>query len=186
VPPGDVTPVTTSWLALWPAGRALTWDAFGISRAGQPVGYAGGSSGLPPQGRVGDIVTTPAESVLLAEAGPRPLDAFALAVLRNATIDGRPVRELRADRIGVARLSPDRSAHWPDSTLTQARGELCAELDTEAGRRIVAGLEHKYGAGLATDFVVNPALLGGVRVRVGSDVWDSSVRNRLERLQQKL
>jgi len=68
----------------------------------------------------------------------------------------------------------------------QATIESAAELGPEAGRKIVAGLEHKYGAGLATDFVVNPALLGGVRVRVGSDVWDSSVRNRLERLQQKL
>ena len=68
----------------------------------------------------------------------------------------------------------------------QATIESAAELDAEAGRKIVAGLEHKYGSGLATDFVVNPALLGGVRVRVGSDVWDSSVRNRLERLQQKL
>jgi F-type H+-transporting ATPase subunit delta len=68
----------------------------------------------------------------------------------------------------------------------QATIESAAELDAEAGRKIVAGLEHKYGAGLATDFVVNPALLGGVRVRVGSDVWDCSVRNRLERLQQKL
>jgi F0F1-type ATP synthase delta subunit len=29
-------------------------------------------------------------------------------------------------------------------------------------------------------------LLGGMRIRVGSDVWDSSVRNRLERLQQQL
>ena len=68
----------------------------------------------------------------------------------------------------------------------QATIESAAELDPAAGRKIVAGLEHKYGAGLATNFVVNPALLGGVRVRVGSDVWDSSVRNRLERLQQKL
>ena len=64
--------------------------------------------------------------------------------------------------------------------------ESASELDPEAGRKIVAGLQHRYGAGLTTDFVVNPALLGGVRVRVGSDVWDSSVRNRLERLQQKL
>ena len=64
--------------------------------------------------------------------------------------------------------------------------ESASELDPEAGQRIVAGLQQKYGAGLTTDFVVNPALLGGVRVRVGSDVWDSSVRNRLERLQQKL
>jgi F-type H+-transporting ATPase subunit delta len=64
--------------------------------------------------------------------------------------------------------------------------ESAVELDPQAGRQIVAGLERRYGAGLTTDFVVNPALLGGVRVRVGSDVWDSSVRNRLERLQQKL
>ena len=64
--------------------------------------------------------------------------------------------------------------------------ESAAELDPEVGRQIVVGLEQKYGPGLATEYVVNPALLGGVRVRVGSDVWDSSVRNRLERLQQKL
>lgn len=68
----------------------------------------------------------------------------------------------------------------------QATIESAAELDPEAGRQIVAGLKKTYGPGLTTNFVVNPALLGGVRVRVGSDVWDSSVRNRLERLQQKL
>lgn len=64
--------------------------------------------------------------------------------------------------------------------------ESAAELDPEAGRQIVAGLEQNYGPGLTTEYAVNPALLGGVRVRVGSDVWDSSVRNRLERLQAKL
>ena len=64
--------------------------------------------------------------------------------------------------------------------------ESAAEIDPEAGRQIVAGLERKYGPGLTTEYIVNPALLGGVRVRVGSDVWDSSVRNRLERLQQNL
>ncbi len=68
----------------------------------------------------------------------------------------------------------------------QATIESASELDPEAGRRIVSGLEGKYGVGLTTNFVVNPALLGGVRIRVGSDVWDSSVRNRLERLQQQL
>jgi F-type H+-transporting ATPase subunit delta len=64
--------------------------------------------------------------------------------------------------------------------------ESATKLDPEAGLKIAVGLRHKYGTGLTTEFVVNPALLGGVRIRVGSDVWDSSVRNRLERLQQKL
>ena len=64
--------------------------------------------------------------------------------------------------------------------------ESAIALDPEAGRQIVSGLERKYNGGLTTEFVVNPALLGGVRVRVGSDVWDGSVRNRLERLRQQL
>jgi F-type H+-transporting ATPase subunit delta len=50
----------------------------------------------------------------------------------------------------------------------------------------VANLKKKYGSDLTTEFVVNPELLGGMRIRVGSDVWDGTVRNRLERLQQEL
>ncbi len=68
----------------------------------------------------------------------------------------------------------------------RARIESATELEAAASERIVADLERQYGSGLTTEFSVNPALLGGVRIRVGSDVWDSSVRNRLERLQQKL
>jgi F-type H+-transporting ATPase subunit delta len=68
----------------------------------------------------------------------------------------------------------------------RAKIESATTLDPEVGREIISGLERKYGPGLTTEYVVNPALIGGVRVRVGSDVWDSSVRNRLERLQQKL
>ncbi len=63
--------------------------------------------------------------------------------------------------------------------------ESATALDEAAGQQIVADLQKRYGRGLNTEFSVNPALLGGVRIRVGSDVWDSSVRNRLERLQQK-
>ena len=64
--------------------------------------------------------------------------------------------------------------------------ETATELAAEAGEQIVANLKRKYGGDLAAKFVVNPELLGGMRIRVGSDVWDSSVRNRLHRLQQQL
>lgn len=67
----------------------------------------------------------------------------------------------------------------------RARIESATELDPAAGKQIVADLERRHGPGLTTEFSVNPALLGGMRIRIGSDVWDSSVRNRLERLQQK-
>jgi F-type H+-transporting ATPase subunit delta len=68
----------------------------------------------------------------------------------------------------------------------QARIESAAELNPEASAKIVAKLKKKYGNDLTTEFGVDPNLLGGMRVRVGSDVWDGSVRNRLERLQQQL
>ena len=64
--------------------------------------------------------------------------------------------------------------------------ETATVLDLDSGTEIVTNLKRKYGSGLATQFVVNKDLLGGMRIRVGSDVWDGSVRNRLERLQQQL
>jgi F-type H+-transporting ATPase subunit delta len=64
--------------------------------------------------------------------------------------------------------------------------ETATELAPEASEQIVENLKRKYGSDLAAKFVVNPELLGGMRIRVGSDVWDSSVRNRLHRLQQQL
>ena len=67
-----------------------------------------------------------------------------------------------------------------------ARIETASELDQETSSKLVANLKNKYGNDLTTEFVVNPQLLGGMRIRVGSDVWDGTVRNRLERLQQQL
>jgi F-type H+-transporting ATPase subunit delta len=64
--------------------------------------------------------------------------------------------------------------------------ESATELGAQAGADLVANLKRKYGSDLAARFVVNKELLGGMRIRVGSDVWDSSVRNRLQRLQQQL
>jgi len=64
--------------------------------------------------------------------------------------------------------------------------ETATELAPESSVQIVANLKRTYGSDLTARFVVNKELLGGMRIRVGSDVWDSSVRNRLHRLQQQL
>ena len=68
----------------------------------------------------------------------------------------------------------------------RARIETASEVDREATSKVIENLKKRYGDDLATEFVVNPQLLGGMRIRVGSDVWDGTVRNRLERLQQQL
>jgi F-type H+-transporting ATPase subunit delta len=67
-----------------------------------------------------------------------------------------------------------------------ARIESAAELASEVKSRVLTNLQKKYSKDLTTEFVVNPQLLGGMRVRIGSDVWDGTVRNRLERLKQQL
>lgn len=67
-----------------------------------------------------------------------------------------------------------------------ARIESAAELDQATREQVVSNLRKKYGDDLTSEFAIDPALLGGVRIRVGSDVWDGSVRNRLQRLQQQL
>lgn len=67
-----------------------------------------------------------------------------------------------------------------------ARVESAVTLDAQTSAQIVERLKRKYGNDLSSEFTVNPALLGGIRVRVGSDVWDGTLRNRLERLQQQL
>lgn len=63
-----------------------------------------------------------------------------------------------------------------------ARVESAAELDSEMQQTVTNDLRGKYGDQLTIDFSTNADLLGGMRVRVGSDVWDGSVKNRLERL----
>ena len=68
----------------------------------------------------------------------------------------------------------------------QAKIETANEVDSATSSELVGNLKKKYGSDLTTEFVVNPGLLGGMRIRVGSDVWDGTVRNRLERLQQEL
>src|SRR5262249_33178322 len=64
--------------------------------------------------------------------------------------------------------------------------ETTVALQPETEKSIVASLHRKYGSDLTTEFAVNPELIGGMKVKVGSDVWDGSVRNRLAKLQEQI
>ena len=60
--------------------------------------------------------------------------------------------------------------------------ESAVDLSSEARDSVAADLKKKYGDQLTTEYQTNAKLIGGMRVKVGSDVWDGSVRNRLDRL----
>lgn len=64
--------------------------------------------------------------------------------------------------------------------------ESAEALGDDLKKDVSAGLNKQYDASLSVDYNVNPELIGGMRVRVGSDVWDGSVKAKLGRLADKL
>ena len=63
------------------------------------------------------------------------------------------------------------------------RVESAAPL-ADQGAGIFAELERHFGPPARTTYELNPSLLGGVRIRRGSRIWDGSIRGRLMRLEQ--
>jgi len=63
-----------------------------------------------------------------------------------------------------------------------ARVESATPLAPELQAGIQTQLTRLYGAGLNINFVHNPALIGGLRVKVASDVYDGSIQGRLNQL----
>ena len=56
----------------------------------------------------------------------------------------------------------------------------------DQGASVFADLERRYGPAARTYYEENPALLGGLKIRRGNNIWDGSLSGRLNRLQQSL
>ena len=65
-----------------------------------------------------------------------------------------------------------------------AKVESAIPLTPEQQSGVAASLQRLYGTSLNLSFAVNPSLVGGLRVRVGSDVYDGSVSARLRQLEE--
>jgi F-type H+-transporting ATPase subunit delta len=63
-----------------------------------------------------------------------------------------------------------------------AKVESAAPLPASVRTDVEAGLARIYGSRLETSFAESPQLIGGMRIRVASDVYDGSVRMRLAAL----
>jgi F-type H+-transporting ATPase subunit delta len=63
-----------------------------------------------------------------------------------------------------------------------ARVESAVPMPDALRSSVTADLTRRYGAGLDISFGVNSQLIGGLRVKVGSDVYDGSVQARLNAL----
>ena len=69
-----------------------------------------------------------------------------------------------------------------DVARRTAKIESAVELPEDLRIGVQTNLARRYGPGLSVSFAPNPALIGGLRVQVGSDVYDGSIRARLEEL----
>lgn len=64
------------------------------------------------------------------------------------------------------------------------RIESAIPLPADLQDRVTADLARLYGPGLNLSFTQEPQLIGGLRIQVGSDVYDGSVQARLAALQE--
>lgn len=60
--------------------------------------------------------------------------------------------------------------------------ESAVPLSPAMRESVQANLERVGGRGLNLSFAENPALIGGLRIKVGCDVYDGSIQTRLARL----
>lgn len=63
-----------------------------------------------------------------------------------------------------------------------ARVESAVQLPADVQAHVAGKLKDLYGP-LELTFAQNPALIGGLKIQVGSDLYDGSVKNRLEQLE---
>lgn len=70
--------------------------------------------------------------------------------------------------------------------LLRAHATVAAPLDDAQQKALVAGLQQRTGKTIALDVNVDPAILGGVVVRLQDTVIDGSVRGSLERLREQM
>ncbi len=65
-----------------------------------------------------------------------------------------------------------------------ARVESATPLSAESQAGVTNRIQQLYGNGVTIAFGQNAALIGGLRIQVGSDLYDGSVKTRLEKLEQ--
>ena len=114
---------------------------------------------------------------------------FRLCLVNGQLDEGRGrqiVQRLVADRPRgyLATLSLFRRLVKLESDRRTAKVESAVPLPADLQAKVQAGLERAYGPGLNMSFAQNPALIGGMRVQVGSDVYNGSVKARLAALEQ--
>ncbi len=114
---------------------------------------------------------------------------FRLCLVNGLVDEGRTrqvVQRLIEDkrRGALALLSQFQRLVKVEYARQTAEVESAVPLPADLREDIEAALVRTYGPGISASFVHNPGLIGGMRIKVGSDVYDGSMRGRLAALEK--
>ena len=120
----------------------------------------------------------------------------ARALFRICVVDGALDRH-RARRVAMRLAGSRRRGALPvltavhrlvrlDHERQTAIVESAVPLDGPTRLQIESRIARAYGPSVQPSFGENPALIAGVRIKIGSDVYDDSVRARLAALHARL
>ena len=70
-----------------------------------------------------------------------------------------------------------------DSDRRTAQVGSAAPLDDSTRGAVEEGLARRFGHAMSTTFTVDPALIGGIRLMAGGELFDDTVRARLAALE---
>jgi len=115
------------------------------------------------------------------------------AIAANVGVTDRPVRNFVAVLIDHGRIAllPEIAAQL-DIELNSRSGRVDAEivsareLAPEQRASLIAEISRLTGKVILPHYTTDEKLLGGVTVRVGSTIYDGSVRGQLQRIRQQL
>lgn len=116
---------------------------------------------------------------VLTGVAKTPLDAKVANLLRTVVENGRlaALPEIAAQFNALVKSRSGTS----DATI-----ESAFPIDAGQLPLVVAALEKRFGRKLNAKVVIDPELIGGIRVMVGDEVLDTSVRARLEKMRSAL
>jgi F-type H+-transporting ATPase subunit delta len=138
-------------------------------------------AGHPDMRQLADNPKITAKQVLevITAVASNALDAKVANLLRTVVDNGRlaALPEIAAQFNALVKSRSGTS----DATIESAYPIDAAQLP-----QVVATLEKRFGRKLNASVVVDPELIGGIRVVVGDEVLDTSVRARLEKMRQAL
>jgi F-type H+-transporting ATPase subunit delta len=134
--------------------------------------------------RIGGFLTNPALALeARADSVSRALDKQVSRPVLNLV--QMLLRRGRIDQLGRV-AEAFRQLDNRRQGITEATATAASELTRDEVQALTSRLEQFTGGRVNLTVAIDPALLGGVVVRVGDQMIDGSVRGRLERLRNRL